>query len=110
MTIAASVIQTVTERAKREGARKVTRIDLEIGELAGVMVESLEFCFDVARKNTLSGEATLNIISVPATGRCEDCGHQFHPETHFSFCPECSGCRVSIEAGMEMKIKSFNYE
>lgn len=41
---------------------KVTRVTLEIGKQAGVLAESVRFCFDICAKDTLLEGATLEII------------------------------------------------
>lgn len=41
---------------------KVTRVTLEIGKQAGVLAESVRFCFDICAKDTLVEGATLEII------------------------------------------------
>ena len=41
---------------------KVTRVTLEIGKQAGVLAESVRFCFDICAKDTLLEGAKLEII------------------------------------------------
>ena len=57
--ITRNVIAICSERA--QGAR-VLRVTLEIGQKAGVMAESVRFCFDVCAQGTLVQGARLEII------------------------------------------------
>lgn len=51
--------------AEQAGGAKVTRVTLEIGKQAGVLAESVRFCFDICAKDTLVEGATLEIIEPP---------------------------------------------
>ena len=110
MTIAMNVVDAVIKRAKEKHALTITSIELEIGELAGILNNSLLFCFDSICKNTIAESCILTIHSVPATGKCHQCEITFIVESLFAFCPNCSQFHVSIVSGKELKIKSFNYE
>ena len=60
--ITRNVVAICTENAM--GSR-VTRVTLEIGKQAGVLAESVRFCFDICAKDTLVEGATLEIIEPP---------------------------------------------
>ena len=110
MTIAMNVVDAGIKRAQENHALYVTSIELEIGELAGILNDSLLFCFDSVCKNTIAESCKLNIHSVPAIGKCHHCEITFTVESLFAFCPDCSQFQVLIVSGKELKIKSFNYE
>lgn len=44
---------------------KVRRVKLEIGKQAGVLAESIRFCFDICAKGTLVEGALLEIVEPP---------------------------------------------
>jgi hypothetical protein len=44
---------------------RIARVTLEIGELAGVNVDALRFCFDVCATETVLAGAQLDIVRVP---------------------------------------------
>jgi hydrogenase nickel incorporation protein HypA/HybF len=64
MGIAMQVIDAVCERA--EGAR-VTRVVLEIGQLAAVMPDALRFSFELASEDSAAQGARLEIIETPGS-------------------------------------------
>jgi hydrogenase nickel incorporation protein HypA/HybF len=66
MTIAMNIVDIVCQKADEEKAVKVNSVDLVIGELSGVMIDSLEFCFEAACKNTIADGAELNIYKINA--------------------------------------------
>jgi hydrogenase nickel incorporation protein HypA/HybF len=110
MTIAMNIIDLVTSRATTENARQINRIELEVGELSGVMIDSLRFCFDLASRNTLAEGAELTIDAVPGHGTCHSCGRDFPINTITVLCPHCGNFGVEITRGKELKIRSINID
>lgn len=47
--------------------RRVIRITLEVGALAGVMAEAIAFCFDVVAQGTAVEGAVLDIVPLAGT-------------------------------------------
>ncbi|NTW48968.1 MAG: hydrogenase maturation nickel metallochaperone HypA [Chlorobiales bacterium] len=110
MSLVLSILDIVTAKAHEEKAARINEIEIEIGQLAGIQSESLLFCFDAARKNTLAENALLQIIAVPAKGKCLDCAAEFPVEFYFSKCPECGSYKVNIFQGKDFKIRSINID
>jgi hydrogenase nickel incorporation protein HypA/HybF len=110
MSIAMSVIDAVTDRAGKEGCTRVTAIDLVVGSLSGVQVESLRFCFSAAARNTPAERAELVIEERDASGVCEECGAQFPVAGYHVCCPECGLFRVRVVSGEELAVKSITIE
>lgn len=110
MSIAINVVDIITKQAQAENAKKINEVDLEIGVLAGVMVESLQFCFEAACKDTMAEDAKMTIIDVPGRGKCLDCNKTFSIDTYLAPCPNCQSFSVDIIQGREMKIRSINID
>ena len=110
MSIAMNVVEIATSQALQGEARKINSISLDIGSLAGVMIDSLEFCFDAVCKGTMAEGAELNINQIPARGRCRDCTEEFPAETYLTACPACGGFKIDIFQGQELKIKTINVD
>jgi hydrogenase nickel incorporation protein HypA/HybF len=110
MSIAISVIDAVTEKARLEGCAAVTEIDLVVGQLAGVQIESLKFCFSAAAKNTPAEGADLLIEEREGTGLCEECGARFPIDSFYAKCPDCGVFRVRVVSGEELSVRSITIE
>lgn len=110
MSIILSVIDVVTAYAKEEGAKQISQVELEIGDLAGVMIDSLEFCFEAACTGTIAEGSRLNIIRVPGRGKCLDCHRTFKVETFFAICPHCKGYLIDITQGKDLRVKSIEVD
>jgi hydrogenase nickel incorporation protein HypA/HybF len=110
MSIAMTIVESVVEKAGMEGAGRVSQIELVVGRLAGVAIESLKFCFSAASRETLAESAELVIAEKPAIGECEDCGMRFSVDFHYARCQTCGGFRVKIVSGEELYIQSITIE
>lgn len=63
--MATALVEQVEEIARREGAVRVVRIELVVGDESGVDREALEFVFPFAAERTAAEGATLAIEIVP---------------------------------------------
>lgn len=107
VSIIQSVIEIVTKQAFDNKLTKIKKVSLRIGELSGVMPESLEFAFNSCIKGTMLEESTLDIEIVRALGECKDCLLEF-PIEHFNkLCPSCNKFCTNITRGYELNINTI---
>lgn len=107
MSITASLVEICEQNS---GGRRVTSVTLEIGDLSGIMPESVEFCFDVCTQDTLLEGAVLDIERIPGKGNCSGCGAEFPVHAYYEPCPACGGYGVAITAGEELRVKELEVE
>jgi hydrogenase nickel incorporation protein HypA/HybF len=106
-----SLTQSVVEICEKNATgRRVTSVTLEIGSLAGVVPEAIEFCFDVCTRETLLEGASLIIERVRAQGRCQGCGADFAVSAAYDPCPVCGGYGVELLCGEELRVKELEVE
>ena len=110
MSIAMNIVDIVCQKANEEKAGKINNIDLEIGNLSGIMIDSLKFCFEAACKNTIANGAELNIHKIEAEAFCKSCNQNFTMKSDFSPCPKCDNFNFEILKGKELSIISFNID
>jgi len=107
VSIIQNVIEIATQKALENNFVKINIVSLKIGELSGVMAESLNFAFDSCSQGTMLEKATLGIEEVSALGECEDCNRQF-PISHFNkLCPTCNKFCTSIVRGYELYVDTI---
>jgi hydrogenase nickel incorporation protein HypA/HybF len=95
----------IAERVAREnGATQVRAVKVEIAALAGVVPESVEFCFDVCSRGTLLEGSRLEILFIPGRGRCYDCQAECTLDTYTVTCPECGGFSLERLQGKELRV------
>lgn len=110
MSLAMNIIDLASSRAREAGADHVRGVELEVGSMAGVMVDSLRFCFEAASRNTPAEGAALTIQTIEASGQCTACSACFPVHTMTDGCPECGEMLVHISGGRELKIISITID
>jgi hydrogenase nickel incorporation protein HypA/HybF len=110
LSIAQSIVDSAREHASLHGGRRVLRIGLRLGEISGVAVEALEFCFALTIKDTDLDGATLDLEYVPVRYRCSACQHEFHPVEFLADCPACGSAGASMVAGDELALSFLELE
>lgn len=110
LSLAEDMIQLVEETARRENARRVKTVVVEIGRLSAVEPEALGFAFDVVKLGGPAAEAVLKIIDVPGEGTCGACGQVAVMAESFTPCPACGSFDMQPTAGTRMWVKEIEIE
>ena len=111
MSIAMSIVEIVNGELESLGITKnVEKIIFRAGILSAIVPQSLQFNFDILKSQSeRMKNATLEIIQVPLTIRCTECGDVSKPEIPAFVCPRC-GKPVEILEGHGMKVESVVVE
>lgn len=109
-SIAMNIVDIATDYARKENVSVVKEIEIEVGELAGVVMDALEFCLEAAVKESILEGARMNIISIPAKARCNSCSHEFRIHDLYSLCPKCNSPAPEIMEGTQLRVKSLLVE
>lgn len=110
MSIITGVLNIVEDQARAGGATVINSIDLEIGQLAGIEIDSLRFCYEVAQKKTMARDAELIIHNIPGRGHCPQCNKDVPVDFRMAVCPECEQSVVEIFQGRELRVLSINVD
>jgi hydrogenase nickel incorporation protein HypA/HybF len=110
MGIAQNILEIAVEAARKEGATKITRIDIMAGELRGLIPMQLTFCFGIAAKDTIASGAYLNVEEMPVTACCEDCSFDFAVKEYEYLCPKCGSAKIQLTGGTELRVKDIEVE
>ena len=106
-----SITQGIIDICEQHAAgRRVLSLEVEIGDLSGVVPEAIEFCFEACSQGTLLEGARLNIIRLCGQGRCQNCGAITPLTELFGACAHCGGYSVIVESGEEMRVKEIEVE
>ncbi len=106
-SIAMNIVDIATEYARREEANSVKEIEIEVGQLSGIVLDALEFSLESAVKGSILENAKRNIISIPGLVRCLKCSHEYESSEIFSECPVCGAGPPEIIKGRELRVKSL---
>jgi hydrogenase nickel incorporation protein HypA/HybF len=107
LSIALSIIELVEEEARKASASVITKVEVEIGTMAGVENDALLFAWDSAKLDTMASLAPLEIHSIQAEAHCLECGHDFPAEHFFVQCPKCNSYHYQITRGKELRVSSL---
>ena len=109
LSMAQGIINAVLETAQANNATEVNEVTIEVGRLAMINPEQLQFILGVLVENTILEDAQINFEEIPAEIECYDC--KFHGEAvlddsdHYApivKCPECDSYQIEILNGKDI--------
>ena len=110
MSLAEGVVKIAEDAARREGFARVKTVWLEVGALAAVDPEAIQFCFDAVTRDGVAEGARLEIIAIPGSARCADCARTVPVTARYDPCPACGGHQLQVTGGTEMRVKELEVE
>ena len=110
LSLIASVFDILEEKAREQGATRITKVVLKVGVMSGAVPDLLGSAFETYKKGTLAEGARLETVIVPVRLRCPDCGGAtVREEADFS-CAACGSQRVEIVEGRELVVERIELE
>ncbi|MDU1906189.1 MAG: hydrogenase maturation nickel metallochaperone HypA [Dysgonomonas sp.] len=107
LSIALSIVDLAEQQARQNNASEIEELELEIGNLAGVELQTLMFALESSVKGTMLENARIVRHDVIGEGRCGDCEHIFPLSTFFEACPQCGSYCINVLKGKELRVKSI---
>lgn len=102
LAITESIVRGVVERM---GETTVSSLQLEIGQLSGVVPDSVRFCFDLVTEGTTMQGARLDIDEPEGRAQCRSCAAEFPAHGLVVQCA-CGSCDVSVLSGTQLRVRS----
>jgi len=110
LSIIAGLFEILEEKARGQGASRVTAVTLRVGRLSGVVPDLLVSAFDACKKGTLAGEARLEIETAPFDFRCRACGGDDVRDDPAVACAACGSSDVELRGGMDIVVQRIEVE
>ena len=110
MSLCEGLLQILETESKKQGYARVKTVWLEIGDMSGVEIEAMKFCFDAVMRSSLAEGAKLEIIHMPGQAWCMQCAKNVTVKQRFDECPDCGSFQLQVTSGDEMKIKELEVE
>ena len=107
-SIVAGMMHILEDEARRHNVSRITRVRLSVGLFTAVEPKTLEACFELYAEGTAAEGAELDITTVPAEGRCLECGHGFPMTSPRCRCPECGSLRLEGKGGRDFLITGID--
>lgn len=110
MSIAQNVIEIVERQLQASGMSRPRSVRLRIGEMAGIVPDSLDFCFMALTEDSALLKGTSLVIDrVPVAALCNACGKTSDIEVPVFFCPVCGSADLKLLSGMELEVVSIEF-
>jgi hydrogenase nickel incorporation protein HypA/HybF len=107
-----SLVQALLEQVAAEvqnagHAGPVQAIDLAVGRLSGVHVDSLRFAFELLAPESIAAGAVLRIAQPAAAVQCCGCGRATDITELVMHCPQCGSDCITITGGQDLLLQSI---
>ncbi len=110
LSIAENILEIVNENLPASGGGRVKYVKVRIGDMAGVVPDSLDFCFTAITKGTQLEHAKLKIEKTGIAAHCNVCGRDSRVEGLVFRCPLCDSSDVRIISGNELQVVEIEVE
>ena len=110
LSLAMNVVEIAEKEVRKANAKTVNEIEIEIGDLSGVVLEAMEFAMTEAVKNTVLNKSKITFHKVSARAKCLKCLTEFEVEDYYNSCPQCSSFENEIIQGRELRVLSLNID
>ncbi|MCR4411124.1 MAG: hydrogenase maturation nickel metallochaperone HypA [Thermoguttaceae bacterium] len=111
LAIVEAILDEVQNEVRQSGAAgRIARIELAIGRLSGVCVDSVRFAFELLTQGTPLEGAELRIREPRAVCVCQACGARTEIGEMIAGCPNCSDRAVTVEGGRDLVLETIEIE
>ncbi len=110
LSLCQDVMDQVTELARKHGARSVSRVKIQIGQLAGVEPLLLESAFTIARAGTVAEQAEMITDVVAPLVVCNACGSESEVTPSSLVCLACGNNDTRLIRGDELILARVELE
>jgi hydrogenase nickel incorporation protein HypA/HybF len=104
VSLAGGILRLVEQAQAREPFKRVSRLNLVAGALAGVELRALRFALESLAPGTLIEGAMIEILEEPATAWCMKCGQTVPISSRVADCPRCGSGQLQPNGGTELKL------
>ena len=110
LSITESLLKTASDYAQKNNAKRVTALNLVIGELSGIIDDSVQFYWDMISENSICEKSVLNFDKRKAFMKCMACDNEFSLDGELSPCPSCDSMDLKVISGNEFLLESIEIE
>lgn len=111
LPVTQAILDTALNVALQAGSPRILAIDLVIGELSGIVDDSVQFYFDILSQDTPAQDAQLRFQRQPAQAVCLECSHSYDAAPPLApFCPACGSLRVQVTGGRQFFLESIEID
>jgi hydrogenase nickel incorporation protein HypA/HybF len=110
-SLAEEIFRIVIATAVEHELQSVDAVKLDVGRLAGVSTEALEYAWNFLRASDgRTTQATLAITHIGGAGQCRACGFAGAVAEPLPICPACGAPGLRFTAGAEFMLTQISGE
>jgi hydrogenase nickel incorporation protein HypA/HybF len=110
LAVTEALLKTACEYANKNDAKKVLNLNLVIGDLSGIIDDSVQFYWDMISADTICAGSVLKFEKKPAKFLCQSCQKEFTMDSELTPCPQCGSIDIKVIAGDEFTLQSIEIE
>jgi hydrogenase nickel incorporation protein HypA/HybF len=110
LSIAQNIIEIVKDYVPEKDYKDVKSIMLKIGEMSGIVADSLEFCFEAIKIDTPLSNSKLVIEKIPFMLFCNKCKSETSNTFGVRICDKCGETDTYVVSGTDMKITEIELD
>ncbi|MCE7734373.1 MAG: hydrogenase maturation nickel metallochaperone HypA [Candidatus Heimdallarchaeota archaeon] len=73
--ITSMLVEKIISIAKKEGAKQVLQVNIEIGEFSFLNLDQVEFCYSTLIPKTILEGSSIHLKKIKGTVQCKSCGY-----------------------------------
>ena len=110
LSLCQNIVKIINHQLIDMDCQKVTKVNLEVGQLAAVDKSALQFAFDAVTMDSKIQGAHLEIIEVEGQAICDNCHAQVAISQYYDACSACQQFSLQIIQGEELRVQSIEVE
>jgi hydrogenase nickel incorporation protein HypA/HybF len=110
LSVCQALIRELDMLARRESARRITRVVVRIGPLCGIEPQLLRQAYPLASAGTMAADAELILENLPIRVQCESCGAESEAAVNRLVCGVCGDYHTRLLSGDEMLLAHVEIE
>lgn len=110
LSLCQALLGEVERVAAAHAARRVTRVVVRLGPLAGVEPALLRQAWPLAAGEGIAAGAELALEEQPLRVRCRSCGAEGEATINRMLCPACGDWHTTLLSGDELLLASVELE
>jgi hydrogenase nickel incorporation protein HypA/HybF len=110
LSIAQGILDIIFHAVPEEQRSRVRIVRLRVGELSGVVPDSLDFSFTAITADTPLAASRLDMEEIPYRVHCRTCDATERCEPGLRPCPRCGGIDTEIVSGLELQVTEIELE
>ena len=107
VSVIEEIVNTVLKESSKYPDSKVDSVSLQIGKLRQFVPEIMQFCYEVAVRETPLAGSELRLTEIPIRIFCPNCNKATDLEEYDFHCPNCQSVDIQVVSGNELILDSI---